>query len=90
MSDYVCELCKREGILKITEHHLVPKEKGGKNLDTVWLCEDCHKHLHAIYTNKELAIRFNTLEKLQQDERILKYLNYIKKKCPTKSISIKK
>ncbi|MBM6861321.1 HNH endonuclease, partial [Clostridium saudiense] len=45
--DYICELCKRVGVPKITEHHLVPKERGGKDKPTVCLCEDCHRQIHA-------------------------------------------
>ena len=57
---------------------------------TVLLCEDCHKQIHALYTNKELAMRLNTLEKLKCDYKIEKYLKYVKKQCPSKKLSIKK
>ena len=87
---YICELCKREGINKITEHHLTPKEEGGKNMPVAWLCESCHKQIHALYTNKELAIRLNTLLKLEDDEKISKYLKYIRKQPSSKKVSVKK
>lgn len=87
---YVCELCRREGVNKLTEHHLIPREQGGRNKATVWLCEDCHKQIHALYTNRELAFRLNTLERLENDEKIRKYLRYIRKHPPTKKVSIKK
>lgn len=90
MKEYICELCKREGIIKITEHHLIPKEVGGAKLPVALLCQDCHKQIHALYTNKELAMRLNTLQALEKDERIARYLRYIRKQPPTKSISIKK
>lgn len=90
MSGFVCELCERSGVPKITEHHLIPREHGGRDKETVWLCEDCHKQIHALYTNKELAMRLNTLDKLKSDFKIEKYLKYVKKQCPTKKLSIKK
>lgn len=90
MDTYVCELCGRTGIPKITEHHLTPKQYGGKNAATAWLCEVCHKQIHALYTNRELAIRLNTIEKLLLDDKINKYLKYIRKQSPTKKVSIKK
>ena len=90
MDNFVCELCKRPGIAKVTEHHLIPREKGGKFGDTVWLCEDCHRQIHALYSNKELAMRLNTLAKLEEDEKILKYLKYVRKQPPTKKVAIKK
>lgn len=91
MSDgYTCELCRRHGVLKITEHHLVPREEGGKDMEVAWLCPDCHKQIHALYTNKELALRLYTLERLKEDEKVGKYLKYIRKQPATKSIKVKK
>ena len=63
MKGHICQLCKREGIIKITEHHLVPKQVGGAKLPVALLCQDCHKQIHALYTNKELAMRLNTLHR---------------------------
>ena len=90
MKERVCELCKRSGVPKLTEHHLIPREEGGRDKETALLCEDCHKQIHALYTNKELAMRLNTLEKLKCDYKIEKYLKYVKKQCPSKKLSIKK
>ena len=90
MKDYICELCKREGIIKITEHHLVPKEVGGGKLPVALLWQDCHKQIHALYTNKELAMRLNTIAALEKDERVARYLRYIKNQPPNKNITIKK
>lgn len=64
---------------KVTEHHLMPREEGGKDGEVAWFCESCHKQIHAIYTNKELAIRLNTLDSLENDYNISKYLKYIRK-----------
>ena len=30
---YICELCRREGVPKITEHHFIPKEEGDRDGD---------------------------------------------------------
>lgn len=88
--EYTCELCRRVGIPKITEHHLTPREVGGASMPVALLCEACHKQIHALYTNKELAMRLNTIQSLEHDERISKYLRYIRKQPPTKSVTIKK
>ena len=50
----ICELCRREGIKKVTEHHLIPREQGGRYGAIAMLCDDCHRQIHALYTNKEL------------------------------------
>ena len=90
MKGHICQLCKREGIIKITEHHLVPKQVGGAKLPVALLCQDCHKQIHALYTNKELAMRLNTIAALEKDERVARYLRYIKNQPPNKNITIKK
>lgn len=87
---YTCELCKREGVPKVTEHHLVPREEGGKDGEVAWLCENCHKQIHALYTNKELAVKLNTLKSLENDDNIIKYLKYIKKQPATKKVKVTK
>lgn len=88
--EYVCELCKREGVPKVTEHHLVPREEGGKDGEVAWLCESCHKQIHALYTNKELAVRLNTLASLENDDSIIKYLKYIRKQSASKKVKVRK
>ncbi|KUP07742.1 hypothetical protein Q75_04380 [Bacillus coahuilensis p1.1.43] len=80
-----CMLCLRDEV-ELTEHHLTPKEMGGTHLSTSMLCIPCHKHLHALYTNAELAVRLNTIEKLKEDPQIRKWLHYIKKQPATKVI----
>ena len=90
MKELVCELCKRKGILKVTEHHLIPREEGGKYGPTAWLCEDCHNQIHALYTNRELAVRLNTLDSLEKDDKIMSYLKYIRKQPPSKKVKVHK
>lgn len=84
-----CELCEREGVI-LTKHHLLPREEGGKEEHIAMICPDCHKHIHALYTNKELALRLDTLYKLKEDPQISKYLKFIKKQPPTKLVKVKK
>ncbi len=85
----ICDLCNRQGV-RLTEHHLIPREMGGKNSETALLCTTCHKQIHALYTNKELAFLLNTLERLKDDEKIIKYLKWVEKQSPTTEFTIKK
>lgn len=87
---YTCELCKRTNLPKITEHHLTPREEGGAKMPVAWLCVNCHKQIHALYNNKELAVRLNTLEDLENDEQIAKYLKYIRKQPSSKNVRVAK
>lgn len=88
--EYVCELCKRKGVPKVTEHHLIPREEGGKDGEVAWLCENCHRQIHALYTNKELAVNLNTLNSLENDEQVIKYLKYIRKQPASKKVRVSK
>ncbi|MCA1030975.1 HNH endonuclease [Bacillus timonensis] len=85
----ICELCHRENV-EVTIHHLTPKEMGGTFEPTAQLCIPCHKHIHAVYTNDELAIRLNTIPALQADEKISSFIKWIQKQPPGKLPKIKK
>jgi 5-methylcytosine-specific restriction protein A len=84
-----CELCGRNQIAT-TVHHLTPKEQGGTFLPTAQLCHACHKQIHALYTNKELAARMNRVDLLQKDEQIMKYIKWIRKQPATGSVRTRK
>ena len=84
-----CELCLRDDVDR-TVHHLTPREFGGGPEHTSKLCIPCHKQIHALYPNSELAIRLNTIEKLQDDPEMKKYLKWIKKQPAGKLPRIKK
>ncbi|WP_371836649.1 HNH endonuclease [Alkalicoccobacillus plakortidis] len=73
-----CELCERENVAT-TIHHLLPKDEGGTFAETANLCIPCHKQIHALYTNKELASRLTTILHLKQDEKLRKFLKWIRK-----------
>ncbi|MFP7478053.1 HNH endonuclease [Terribacillus saccharophilus] len=73
-----CELCGRDEVT-LTEHHLIPKEMGGTFLDTSMICIPCHKQIHALYTNEELAARLPSIEALRTDEKLSKYIKWIRK-----------
>lgn len=76
---FICPLCDRE----IPEsqkdaHHLVPKSKGGK--ETEFLHRICHKQVHALFTETELAIKLNNAETLRAHPEMQKFIAWIKSK----------
>ncbi len=77
----LCALCGRTGV-STTVHHLVPREMGGSHEPTAQLCHPCHKQLHALYTNEELAARLSSIAALQADAQIGRYLKWIRKQPP--------
>ena len=84
-----CELCEREDV-DTTVHHLLPKEMGGTFGPTANLCIPCHKQIHALYTNEEIAARLTTIDKLKEDPQLSRFLKWIRKQPSTKLMKIKK
>jgi len=84
-----CELCGRQEV-ETTVHHLLPKEMGGTFGATANLCIPCHKQIHALYTNEEIAARLTTLPELRADEMLASFIKWIRKQPSTKIMKIKK
>lgn len=74
-----CPLCERPN-LHPTDHHMVPRSRGGRTTTT--LCRDCHAAVHAHFTNKELEAQFNSVEALLGDERFRRTIAFIKRQDP--------
>lgn len=84
----ICDLCKRK-VPKLTKHHLIPMKKE-KSKEVISLCVPCHKQLHALYSNYELSYRLNSLSRINAEEKIKRYLKFIRTKPGDAIISIKK
>ncbi|WP_282035051.1 HNH endonuclease [Metabacillus indicus] len=84
-----CELCKRQEV-ETTEHHLTPKEMRGTFMPTAMLCIPCHKQIHALYTNDELAVRLNTIQDLRSDPKISSFIKWIRKQPSSKLVRTRK
>ena len=79
-----CPLCDRiitENVPK-SIHHLIPKSKGGKGGETVLLHHICHKQIHLIFKETELAKSLNKIETLKNHPKLKKFINWIKKRPP--------
>jgi 5-methylcytosine-specific restriction enzyme A len=85
----LCELCGRSDV-ETTIHHLLPKEMGGTFGETAELCIPCHKQIHALYTNEEIALRLTTIPALREDEKLSSFIKWIRKQPPTKIMKIRK
>lgn len=83
-----CELCERD-VEERTVHHLTPKHHGGAHKETALLCRACHRQIHALFTNKELADHYDTLEKLKNEEQMYRFLKWIRKQSPDKKVKVK-
>jgi len=75
----ICPICKRETPFHCQEkHHMIPRQKKGKI--TILVCCSCGDQIHQIFTNKELAKKYNTVEAIVADERIQKWVEWISRK----------
>lgn len=74
----VCELCLRESE-RFTEHHLVPRSRGGKFGPKARLCLTCHRQLHAMFSEATLARELNSIERLRADPGFAGYLKWARK-----------
>ena len=75
----ICALCNREIPPELRDaHHLVPKSKGG--VATVLLHRACHKQIHALFTETELAKQYPSVEALQAHTEIARFISWVTKK----------
>ena len=75
----ICPICGRS----IPEsqkdaHHLIPKSKGGKSFE--YLHRICHKQIHALFKEYELAKILNTAESLRNHSDMQTFINWVKNK----------
>ena len=81
-----CSLCERNVPTHlITQHHLTPKVKGGKAEHRTLMCRPCHKQVHALFSNSELAREFATLDALKLSPRLESFLKWIRKQKPDRN-----
>ena len=97
----ICLICKRETPIKLVEeHHLIPKVVAKRNKyadmpqlekgeETINVCCSCGNQIHQLFTEKELADNYNTLEKILANEQIQNWVKWISKKPNDFSVCMK-
>ena len=75
-----CALCERPLGAKVEWHHLVPKSEGGRV--TAPVHPICHRTIHALVPNAELARAFAQPEALRAREDVGRFLRWIADKDP--------
>jgi len=76
-----CELCGRKILWgDDSKHHLVPRQKGGTHGPTVVFHNVCHKQIHALFSEHELALFYNTLPKLKAHRDVQRFVKWVNKK----------
>ncbi|SAK81370.1 hypothetical protein AWB79_05324 [Caballeronia hypogeia] len=75
----ICALCGRAvPLVERDLHHLVPKSQGGKQ--TAVLHRICHRQLHALFSEKELAQHYSTVEELLAHEAVRSFVDWVRTK----------
>src|SRR5262245_14614413 len=80
-----CGLCGR-GFTRatLTEHHCVPRSRGGTSDDVALICAQCHGMVHATFTNRTLEALYPTIEELRQAPELSAFLRWVRKQPPTR------
>ena len=88
-----CRLCERD-VKQLTVHHLIPrqtvKRKQAASGATIDICSPCHRQIHSLYTNLELARYLNTPDKLKSEPKMEKFLSWIRKQDPQKKVRVRR
>lgn len=75
----VCPLCERTILASQRDaHHLIPKSKGGK--ETEYLHRICHRQIHALFTETELARQYNNVEALLAHPEMARFVSWVRAK----------
>lgn len=80
--ELICPICDRPiPTSQRDAHHLIPKSKGGKT--TEFLHRICHRQIHALFTETELANQFNHAQALQEHPEMQRFIRWVKTKPNT-------
>lgn len=61
-------------------HHLVPKTFKGR--ETVRMHRICHRKIHSVLTERELAKQYNTIERLLSLPALQRFVTWVQRKHP--------
>jgi len=77
----LCPLCQRPiPPSQKDAHHLVPRSHGGRH--TEYLHRICHRQIHALFTETELARRYATVEALLAHPEVARFVAWVQGKPP--------
>ncbi|MBU3581498.1 HNH endonuclease [Polynucleobacter sp. AP-Capit-er-40B-B4] len=77
--EIICPICDRSiPPSQRDAHHLIPKSKGGKT--TEYLHRICHKQIHALFTEVELAQQYHHAQMLRDHPEMKKFIQWVASK----------
>jgi len=77
-----CPICGRPMIEgpSLDRHHWVPKTRGGRDQDLVHRV--CHKMIHRLFSEAELAAAYADAESLRAHPDVAKFVRWVRRKPP--------
>ena len=88
-AEVICPLCERAiPPAQRDAHHLVPKSKGGRQ--TEFLHRICHRQVHALLTETELARQYATVDALLAHPELQAFVAWVKTKPDDFFVSTRK
>jgi len=72
-----CPLCGRQMMqgASVDRHHWQPKSLGGREWS--WLHRICHRKIHAVLTESEIAVAYSDAESLRRHPEIAYFLRWL-------------
>ena len=76
-----CPLCGRTlPRSEVSRHHLVPRSHKGR--DWVMLHRICHRKIHSLLEERDLARSYSTIEALRQHPEIRRFVAWVAQRPP--------
>src|SRR5215813_6083675 len=77
-----CPLCGRVMIAgsSLDQHHPIPRSRGGR--ETVTMHKICHRAIHAMLSERELAVEYAAFETLRAHPMLAQFVAWVRKRPP--------
>jgi hypothetical protein len=75
-----CPICLRPLGSRREKHHLVPRSEGGR--ETVEVHPICHRKIHSVLTERELATGYATPDALRTHPEIAAFVKWVARRPP--------
>jgi predicted RNA-binding protein len=100
METRCCALCGR-AVPKLTRHHLIPRHVHGRlriqrnftreeRLTVILLCRACHKQIHAVFTESELARHYCSIEALAAHPEVVRFVEWVAAQPPSVDVRVRR
>lgn len=64
----------------VDRHHFLPRAEGGR--DSAAVHRICHRKLHTLWSERELAVLYSTPEAIRAHPEIRRFVDWVRRKPP--------